>query len=230
MLRTKLHLGSGDLQLPGWINLDTLPYPAVDRVVDLRRGIPYTDAAYIYAEHFVEHLTPDESLTLLRQCRKALADDGALRLSTPNLDWVLETHYRPAAWASDAAAVDECFNLNRAFHAWGHRFLYNRQTLESLLHAAGFADVQFHRYGESSDPELSGLERHVPSPDTASHQHVLVVEARGRAAETIDFDAQRIAYRRDAEMPYHIAQYSMLWLIRLVSRAGRFLTGRRSRP
>jgi len=225
----KLHLGSGDLDSPGWLNLDALPYPAVDRVVDLTRGLPYSNVAYIYAEHFIEHLIPDDSLALLRECRKALADDGVLRLSTPNLDWVMDTHYRPDKWSSPSAAVDECFGLNKAFHGWGHKFLFNRQTLEAFLREAGFARIEFFEYGESNDPELKELERHERSVDSPGHHHVLVAEARGRidASSNDVLDVQRIAYRRDAVMPYHVLQYSLLWTIRAISRVGKFVLRRR---
>jgi predicted SAM-dependent methyltransferase len=220
---TKLNLGSGDLDMPGWINLDALPYPNVDRVLDLTRGIPYRDVSYIYAEHFIEHLTPDQSMALLRSCRASLADDGILRLSTPNLDWVLETHYRRQEWSSPAVGVDQCFALNKAFHGWGHRFLFNRETLEAFLRAAGFARVELFPYGVSTTPELAGLERHERSADTERHQHVLIAEASGRGNPGAEWNEQRIAYRRDAEMPYHVLQYSLLWLTRGLSRSARFL-------
>ncbi len=220
---TKLNLGSGDLEMPGWINLDALPYPNVDRVLDLTRGIPYQNVSFIYAEHFVEHLTPDQSMALLRACRRSLADDGILRLSTPNLDWVLETHYRPQDWRSPTAAVDECFALNKGFHGWGHRFLFNHQTLEAFLLAAGFAKVAFFAYGVSTTPELTGLERHERSVDTERNQHVLIAQASGRSDSNPEWSEQRIAYRRDAGMPYHVLQYSLLWFIRGLSRTARFL-------
>ncbi|HYM60544.1 MAG TPA: methyltransferase domain-containing protein [Thermoanaerobaculia bacterium] len=227
MAGEKLHIGSGDEALPGWINLDALPYPNVDRVQDLTRGLPYSDVAYIYAEHFIEHLTPDQSLSLLKNCRDALAPDGVLRLSTPNLDWVLETHYRPDKWDAPGTAIAECFGLNKAFHGWGHKFLFNRQTLEAFLTAAGFATIELCAYGESRDPELRSLERHERSRDTAQ-QHVLIAEARGRREKTAGvLDKYRFEYRRDAVMPFHVLQYSLLWLIRLASRTARWIFRRR---
>jgi hypothetical protein len=70
--------------------------------------------------------------------------------------------------------------MNRAFHGWGHRFLYNRQALGAALVAAGFMAVSMHRYGESDVPELAGLERHEKSGDTAELPHVLIAQAKGR--------------------------------------------------
>jgi predicted SAM-dependent methyltransferase len=177
----RLHVGSGQAPIAGWVNIDIQPLPGVDRVLDVRRGLPYDGVAAIYGEHFLEHLELEEGLACLVECRRALASDGILRLSTPNLDWVLASHYRYGRWAEEGEAVSDCFRMNRAFHGWGHRFLYNRQALDAALRAAGFAKITMHRYGESDVPELSGLERHEKSGDTDELPHVLVAQASGRA-------------------------------------------------
>jgi hypothetical protein len=70
--------------------------------------------------------------------------------------------------------------MNRAFHGWGHRFLYNRQALVAALRAAGFLEIAMYRYGESDLPELAGLERHEKSGDTPELPHVLIAQASGR--------------------------------------------------
>jgi predicted SAM-dependent methyltransferase len=178
----RLHIGCGQEAIPGWINIDNHALPGVDRVLDVRHGLPFRAVAAIYAEHFLEHLCLDDGLAFLRECRRALAPPGVLRLSTPNLDWVYATHYRlPPSSAEET--VHDCFQLNRAFHGWGHRFLYNRATLEKVLKACGFAEARFHRYGESDVPELKGIERHRTWEDTPDLPHVLVAEASGEARE-----------------------------------------------
>jgi predicted SAM-dependent methyltransferase len=178
----RLHIGCGQEAIPGWINIDNQALPGVDRVLDVRRGLPFRDVATIYAEHFLEHLSLEEGLAFLKACRRALARSGVLRLSTPNLDWVWITNYRLGRAERDEA-VRDCFQLNRAFHGWGHRFLYNRAALEAALKAVGFGTVVFQRYGESELPELNGVERHEMWPDTPEIPHVLIVEASGEAPE-----------------------------------------------
>ncbi len=48
-----------------------------------------------------------------------------------------------------------------------------------MLGAAGFASISFHRYGESSVAELSGLERHQTWEDPPELPHVIIAEASG---------------------------------------------------
>jgi predicted SAM-dependent methyltransferase len=176
----RLHIGCGQEAIAGWINIDNHALPGVDRVLDVRKGLRFRNVSAIYAEHFLEHLAFDDGLGFLKECRRVLAPSGVLRLSTPNLDWVYATHYRTSQIAEEA--LHDCFQLNRAFHGWGHQFLYNRATLESALKAAGFATVRFHLYGQSDVPELRGIERHETWQDTPDMPHVLIAEASGEAA------------------------------------------------
>ena len=195
----RLHVGCGQEAIPGWINVDIRALPGVDRVVDVTQGLPFSDLDAIYAEHFLEHLSLEQGLAFLRECRRALADPGVLRLSTPNLDWVYATHYRPERWSSGRESLADCMQLNRAFRGWGHQFLYNRAALLAALSAAGFASVTFHRYGQSEHPELSGLERHQTWEDTVEMPHVLIAEASGRTAPERFPDDLMEAWRRDVE-------------------------------
>src|SRR5947209_3056781 len=174
----RLHIGSGPQSLSGWVNIDIVRYPGVDRILDVRRGLPFKDVRFIFAEHFIEHLDLNAAMYLFLECRRVLRDDGVLRLSTPNLDWVWASHYGAAA--NKEEAVRDCFKLNGAFHGWGHRFLYNEATLRALLLDAGFANVTCRGYAESPYPELRGIERHERSEDFNGLADILIVEASGR--------------------------------------------------
>jgi len=192
----RLHLGSGKQHLDGWINIDNQQLPGVDRVLDVTHGLPFEDVRFIFAEHFIEHLNYVDALVLLRECRRVLRDDGVLRLSTPNLDWVWASHYRLDA--PEGEQVKACFDLNRAFRGYGHAFLYNEKTLAATLHDAGFANVVRCGYGESAHAELRGLERHEQSPDWGPLSHIVIVEASGRGGRApSSLNEPREAFLRD---------------------------------
>jgi predicted SAM-dependent methyltransferase len=195
----RLHIGCGNSPIPGWVNVDQFPLPGVDRVLDVGEGLPFRDVSFLYAEHFLEHLALQEALAFLRGCRRVLSAAGVLRVSTPNLDWVMLTHYRVGEWATAAEAVEDCLKANRAFHGWGHQFLYNRQTMALALTTAGFAEVTFHRYGQSDRPELAGLERHEPSSDHPELPHVIIAQATGIAPESPNPGAFQ-EYHRDVTL------------------------------
>lgn len=196
----RLHIGSGPTRIPDWINIDNLSYPGVDRVLDVRDGLPYRDVEYIFCEHFIEHLTLSQGFEFLRESRRALSDQGVFRLSTPNLDWVWLTHYSTPPHPTEDHAITGSLELNRAFHGWGHKFLYNESTLAAALRACGFANITRHEYGASGIPELRNLERHEKSPDHPLAQHILILEATGRSTEDASFKDRVAPYIRDSEV------------------------------
>lgn len=196
---TKLHLGCGPVIHKGWVNIDNQRYPGVDKVLDVTKKLPYDNVDYIFAEHFIEHLSYENALKLMREARRALRDDGVLRLSTPNLDWVWITHYKLDA--TEPEAVNACFYLNRAFRGWGHQFLYNETTLKATLAEAGFSHFERVEYGESRHEALRGLERHEKSPDYGTLSHILIMEASGRGGRAADYVKQpREDFLRDSKV------------------------------
>ncbi|HSP14133.1 MAG TPA: hypothetical protein VLV78_05215 [Thermoanaerobaculia bacterium] len=175
----RLHAGCGTLHLVGWINVDKFASPATDYVVDIRYGLPFRGLDFIFAEHFIEHLSYREIEKFLRDCRAAMSERGVLRLSTPNLDWVYRTQYHLGEWSGEPDEVRDCFRLNKSFRGWGHQFLFNRAMLHAMLRQAGFAEVRDRAYGESDHFELRGLERHERNEDLPGAPHILIVEASG---------------------------------------------------
>lgn len=179
--QAKLHIGSGNERLPGWINIDLLPLPGVDVVADVTAGLHFSDVEAIFAEHFLEHLRLDKAIDFLVESHRVLRPGSWLRLSTPNLDWVWRTQYD--LHAQPDGKIDFALRLNRGFHGWGHRFLWNREFLERALLAAGFDELTWCRYGESPRPHFRGLERHETYGDSPDMPHVLIVEARKAAPQ-----------------------------------------------
>ena len=192
----RLHIGSGPQILQGWVNVDNQPYPGVDKVVDVTAGLPFRDVEYIFAEHFIEHIAHGDAAKLMRECRRVLRDDGVLRLSTPNLDWVWQTHY--GLDLAEPDQVRECYKINRAFRGWGHQFLYNERTLRATLLDCGFSEIVRVEYGISRHEALHGLERHDRSPDWGSLSSILILEASGRGGSAPEYlETPRADFLRD---------------------------------
>jgi predicted SAM-dependent methyltransferase len=189
----RLHIGAGTALLKGWTNVDNQPYPGIDHVLDVTRELPFTDVQYVFAEHFIEHLPYAQGLAFLRNCRRIMRADGVLRLSTPNLDWVWVTQYHYGQWSAAGEAVRDCFWINKAFHAWGHKFLYNLPALAETLREAGFRNVETVAYGESRHAALRGVERHEQYPDSPDLPHIIVVEASGTGSERSELLSEPLA-------------------------------------
>jgi MoaA/NifB/PqqE/SkfB family radical SAM enzyme len=185
-----LNVGSGARPLAHWVNIDIQKLPGVDVVADITSGLRFRDARAVFAEHFLEHLPVERALDFLEDVHRSLAPEGWIRLSTPNLEWVWATHYRPAGEGEEKAEMG--VRLNRAFYGWRHRFLWNRELLTRALEACGFVGVRWCRYGESELEFFRGLEQHETYGDREDLPHVLIAEATRGAPQP-----ERLAAFRD---------------------------------
>jgi hypothetical protein len=195
MLPLRLHIGSGNVRLPGWTNVDVQPLPGVDVIADVTRGLDFQGAEAVFSEHFLEHLALDDALRFLLEVHRVLADGAWARLSTPNLDWVWRTHYRLEGEAAEKRAA--ALAINRAFRGWRHQFLWNGEILAEALAACGFEEIRWCRRGESEIPLFRDLERHDTYGDTGELPHILIAEARKGAPRPERLDELRAAVQRE---------------------------------
>lgn len=173
----QLHVGCGPSHRPpGWWNIDVRWFPGVDEVMDATRPWPHHDLQAVFAEHFLEHLELDSAVDFLCHARAALVPGGVIRLSTPSLEWVMATHF-DLDESDPGRRSSATFVANRAFHGWGHRFLWSKDLLVELLGRLGWEDLRFHAYGESDRPELAGLEGHGKYTVQKGYPSVWIVEA-----------------------------------------------------
>lgn len=159
---TRLHLGSGDHILIGWTNVDALALPGVTPW-DLRKPLPVRPGSidYIFSEHFIEHITLDETRRLLTDCYRALRPGGIIRLSTPDLAKIVEEYQagRTDEWIDvDWHPSTPAQMVNEAVREWGHLFIFDEAELSTLLHEVGFRDVTRAAFHSSHHDPLRGLE------------------------------------------------------------------------
>lgn len=178
----KVHVGCGPhALLEGWCNADLRSFAGVDHVMDATEPWPWSGLTHVFGEHFIEHLEIDRAIAFLVHAGGSLAPGGRIRVSTPNLAWVVATHFTPGP-ADEESRLSETLKLNRAFHGWGHRFLWTSELLTGVMASLGYEDVELFAYGESRDPELAELERHGGFSVDAGEPSVIIAEGvRGDA-------------------------------------------------
>jgi len=161
----KLHLGSGTVSLDGWVNID-LETPQADVHLDITSGLPFPAGAarLIYHEHVMEHITVEEGAACLKDWFRLLEPGGVLRVATPDLQYVIERYggnWKDQAWLQLPEYQfirTRAEMVNVSMRWWGHRYLYDGEELERRMREAGFATIRRCGYGESTVPELAGLE------------------------------------------------------------------------
>lgn len=181
----KLQLGAAENIRPGWLNTDLHGYGRGDELVylDVRKRFPLPDASFdvVYSEHMLEHLTYAEGQHCLRECFRVLRPDGTIRTATPSLERLArlydggDVHERYVRWAVETlepevhAALPGVV-LNNFFRSWGHRFIYDPQTLRHALTEAGFVEIE--------ERPIAELERHLAEAPEFNQYETFVFEAR----------------------------------------------------
>lgn len=99
-----LNLGCGKKLRSDAINVDIMPYPGVDVVLDLRSEWPWLPESVdgIYLSHILEHFP--EPQPLLRKCYEVLKPDGFLRIAAPHASCITSVgclgHYRTFSYST----------------------------------------------------------------------------------------------------------------------------------
>ena len=182
MLKRKVHLGSGPVQLAGWLNTD-LDAPSPELRVDLRQPLAFDDDSvdFIFSEHVIEHLTRQEGIAALKECHRILHPHGVMRVSTPDLRWAVQAYLddKLSEWANVGwVPSTACQLLNEAMRLWGHQFLYDADELRRVFREAGFSYCRRVSWRTSTFVELSGLE-------SRPYHHDLLFELRKKPANGV---------------------------------------------
>ena len=185
----KVHVGCGPhAAMTDWWNIDIRNFRGIDEVMDASEPWRYIDLDYVFAEHFIEHLPVDRALQFLIHAGNSLRTGGVIRLSTPNLEWVIYTHFQPGQVDLEKRLMDT-LRMNRAFHGWGHQFLYSKEVLLHLMQEIGYQEIALCQYGQSSHLELNNLEKHGKFSIDGGYPSVIIVEAsRGRSSLALPID------------------------------------------
>jgi len=164
---TKINFGSGPYPIAGWINVDLDSAGRPEVVADLGRALPFASgvADFIHTEDFIAQLDPLPLLEFLRECRRILKPDGAMRVLTPDLERFARTYLENPdhlvwIWKTFIGVPLEtgtaCEVLNLGMRLAG-RFQYDFTSFSRLAAEAGFATVRV-GYNESRFEALRGLD------------------------------------------------------------------------
>lgn len=191
----RLQVGAGENFLAGWLNTDIYPDSPAYVFLDATRPFPFSDASFdcMFAEHVIEHMTYAEGRNMLAEWYRIMKPGGRCRIVTPALETFVglfkpqhtEAETRYLRWHMERywpgiPGLNPCLVINNSFRSWGHRFIYDRPTLERALTDAGFEDVRFYASQESDSPALRGIEVHgkVIGNDEVNAFEMMAVEAR----------------------------------------------------
>ena len=154
----KVQLGCGSNFLEDWENHDA--------DVDITKQLPFDSNSIdiLFSEHCIEHISFKEFKSFLSECYRVIKQDGVIRLTTPCLDKLLAIKDKNYIEWTDKKFSQRipnfCNMLNTMFRAHGHQYIYDKDTLDTLLINAKFKKIKFYEPGSSEINELKNIEYH----------------------------------------------------------------------
>jgi len=165
-----LNVGCGTDYKEGWINIDNNSDDNIEKLDlnwDLRNPLPFPDQSvdYIFNEHFMEHLTVEQSTRANQDFMRVLRKGGVLRIAMPDLEEVVDM-YMDKKWKQRKVIKNHNMQfvktraelMNMSFSWWGHMWLYDWEELKRRLEDAGMRNVKRAKRGMSKHKPLNGLE------------------------------------------------------------------------
>lgn len=191
----KLHVSCGDNGLEGWLNTEYFPTARGLVHLDATGPFPFPDGAFdfVFSEHMIEHVPYAGGQNMLRECHRVLREDGVLRVSTPDLAFLVDLYrsdkselqrayvdWNTKCFLPHAPHSEDTFVINNYFRCWGHSFIYDEKVMRHSLERAGFDDLETCELHASRHEALRSLEHEHRLPAGFLRLESLIMEGTKR--------------------------------------------------
>lgn len=135
-----LHLGAGNVRIPGFKNVDIRPLPGIDFVTPVDDLGMFIDSCVdlIYSASVLEHFHRGDTQRVLREWYRVLKPGGLLRVSVPdfgaNVKLYQETH--------NLGLILGCLCGGQDYPENFHYMCFDFTYLTTLLYEVGFRNVR----------------------------------------------------------------------------------------
>ena len=157
-----VHIGCGEKNAPGFINVDARPLAHVHVVTDDITSLADFETGtvdLVYMCHILEHIKRDDLGKVLSEMKRVLKDGGVLRISVPDFDRLIEV-YNTAGRNVDVISRQLMGGQDHQYNV--HYGVFNHQFLAGLLKDVGFREVlswdpdncQYHDFKDRASRKL----------------------------------------------------------------------------
>jgi len=135
----KVHIGSGEIDLKGWVNVDARNLDHIHIVSDKLTLNEFSNDAIaeIYMCHVLEHLSFVDAESLLDSIREKLVIGGLVRVSVPNFSVISDIYERHKN--IDLIKYPLMGGQNYPYNY--HKSIYDYDSLSALLAENGYSEI-----------------------------------------------------------------------------------------
>jgi len=152
-----LHLGCGTTLIDGYVNADffggfkfwKINKQNADWMLDFRYPLncPHNTWNGVFTEHALEHLYPDQVLSLLLELNRTMIEGALIRIVVPDLEYCID-RYQSINLDMKASSACQIWDLTQN---WMHLSVWNYDLMRIYLEEAGFCNIKKVSYGEGRD-------------------------------------------------------------------------------
>jgi len=152
-----LHLGCGEINIPGFINVDKRPFSHIHYLSDVEE-LPFikeNTVDLIYISHCLEHIPHRKLVKVLNEYHRVLKRGGILRISVPDFKKITEIYQI----TNDVNTIIHPLFGSQEYKYNFHFNAFDYKSLESVLLERDYVNVRLWYYGDDelkSFPDWSG--------------------------------------------------------------------------
>lgn len=145
----KLNLGSANVRIEGYTNLDIYPFENVDILHDIEKRLPFENDSIeeIYCHHALEHCSMEAISSMLKDWNRVLKTDGKIRIITPEINSCMKKFLETPESDSNKWGYMIEYILGGQHHQEGqqfHKSAYTVERLKNLVENSGFKVDEIH--------------------------------------------------------------------------------------
>lgn len=161
----KLEIGSGKRSgMEDWVFLD-LYNKTADLRLDASKTLLFPDNSIskIYVSHLLEHFTPHQIRSMIKECYRIIKPGGAMSVSVPNAEIYLDAYNKSSQLPLDMYCKYDLTGLTYkaridyvnyiAYMGGHHHYMFDKESLTIFLSEAGFKNIRIRGFDESLDSE-----------------------------------------------------------------------------
>ena len=148
----KLHLGCGDVKIPGYINVDSRSTESTDLVHDITNLDIFEKETVdeIYACHVLEHFGRFDVKDILLSWNKIMKKNATLKIAVPDFESIVDVYKK----TNDIKLIEGPVIGGQTYENNFHYNIFDFKKLKHLLEDCGFSKIEKYNWRQTDHANI----------------------------------------------------------------------------